>query len=93
MEKIKIWKNKLKARLFGGRVAPESGKERFNANVKKQLSKDNMESNEKFSEKKNLIMGVNFANILLAAFTRPDPESAKKTVNLTVFLRFRDPSV
>jgi len=29
--------------------------------------------------------GVNFINILRAAFVRPDPESAKKTDNLTVF--------
>ncbi len=29
--------------------------------------------------------GVNFINILLAAFMRKDPESAKQTENLTVF--------
>ena len=29
--------------------------------------------------------GVNFTNILQAAFTRADPKSAKKLLNLTVF--------
>ncbi len=29
--------------------------------------------------------GVNFINVLRAAFTRADPESAKKTVKLSVF--------
>jgi len=29
--------------------------------------------------------GVNFINVLIAAYTRADPESAKKTDNLTVF--------
>ena len=35
-------------------------------------------------------LGVNFTNILRAAFMRPDPKSAKKTVNLSSFLRFQD---
>jgi hypothetical protein len=30
--------------------------------------------------------GVNFIKVLLAAFTRADHKSAKKTENLTVFL-------
>jgi len=34
-----------------------------------------------------LTVGVNFANVLRAAFTLADPESAKKTDNLIVFLR------
>jgi hypothetical protein len=34
--------------------------------------------------------GVNFINILGAAFASADPEIAKKTDNLTVFLCFRD---
>jgi len=29
--------------------------------------------------------GVNFTNVLRAAFTRADPKSAKKLLNLTVF--------
>ena len=29
--------------------------------------------------------GVNFINVLLAAFTHEDPERAKKQLNLTVF--------
>jgi len=33
-----------------------------------------------------LTPGVNLTNILEAAFTRADPKSAKKMVNLTVFL-------
>jgi hypothetical protein len=37
-----------------------------------------------------LTTGVNFINVLQAAFTHPDPESAKETDNLTVFLRFWD---
>ena len=32
-----------------------------------------------------LAPGVNFTNILLAAFTRADPKSAKKLLNLNVF--------
>jgi len=31
------------------------------------------------------ILGVNFTNILRAAFTRADPKNAKKLFNLTVF--------
>ena len=31
-------------------------------------------------------MGVNFTNVLQAAFTLADPESAKKLLDLTVFL-------
>ncbi len=34
--------------------------------------------------------GVNFINILRAAFALTDPDSTKKTDNLTVFLCFRD---
>jgi len=34
--------------------------------------------------------GVNFINIPQVAFKCTDPESAKKTDNLTVFLRFWD---
>jgi len=34
--------------------------------------------------------GVNFINILRAAFELEDPQSAKKTNNLTIFLRFWD---
>ncbi len=34
--------------------------------------------------------GVDFTNILRAAFPRVDPKSAKKTYNLTVFLCFWD---
>jgi len=37
-----------------------------------------------------LTPGVNFTNILHAAFIRPYPKSEKKTDNLTVFLRFWD---
>ena len=32
-----------------------------------------------------LTLGVNFSNILRAAFTYANPRSAKKTVNLTIF--------
>jgi len=32
-----------------------------------------------------LTPGLNFINILRAAFARPDPERAKKTNNLTVY--------
>ena len=32
-----------------------------------------------------LSAGVNFTNVLRAAFTRADPKSAKKLLNLTVF--------
>jgi hypothetical protein len=32
-----------------------------------------------------LTPGINFINVLQAAFTRADPESLKKTDNLTVF--------
>jgi len=32
-----------------------------------------------------LTPGVNFTNILCAAFTREDPKSTKKTAGLTVF--------
>ncbi len=35
-------------------------------------------------------VGVNFINILRAAFVSPDPESTQKTDNLTVFLCFWD---
>jgi len=38
----------------------------------------------------NLTSLVNFINILLADFTCADPESAKETVKLSVFLRFWD---
>ncbi len=34
--------------------------------------------------------GVNFINVLRAAFTPANPECAKKTNNLTIFLRFSD---
>jgi len=34
--------------------------------------------------------GVNFIDVLRAAFTCADPKSAKNTDNLTVFLRFWD---
>ncbi len=34
--------------------------------------------------------GVNFINVLLAAFARPDPKSAKKTNSVTVFFNFLD---
>jgi len=34
--------------------------------------------------------GVNFTNVLRAAFMRSDPKSAKKTDNWTVFLRLWD---
>ena len=34
--------------------------------------------------------GVNFTNILRAAFTRADPKSAIKTVNSSSFLHFQD---
>ncbi len=37
-----------------------------------------------------LTPGVNFVNILNAAFTQADPNSAKKTDGLTVFLRLWD---
>jgi len=37
--------------------------------------------------------GVNFINILWAAFTVADPESAKNTDNLTVSLHFWDLSM
>jgi len=37
-----------------------------------------------------LILGVYFINVLQAAFSSADPESAKKTDHLTVFLRFWD---
>ena len=33
---------------------------------------------------------INFTNILPAAHTHADPESAKKAGNLTVFLYFQD---
>jgi len=38
----------------------------------------------------NLTTGVNFTNILRAAFLRADHKSAKDTYDLTVFLRFWD---
>ena len=53
MKEIKIWKNKFKTRLFGAGVAPESGFK----DGDKQLSKDNVQFKEKFSENKNLILG------------------------------------
>ena len=34
--------------------------------------------------------GLNFINVLRADFTRADPESAKKLLDLAVFLRFWD---
>ena len=34
--------------------------------------------------------GVNFTNVLQAAFTGADPKSAKKTVKLSSFLGFQD---
>ena len=34
--------------------------------------------------------GVDFTNVLQAAFTRTDPKSAIKLLNLTVFLHFWD---
>jgi len=37
-----------------------------------------------------LTPGVNFINGLLAAFAHTEPKSVKKTVKLSVFLRFRD---
>ena len=37
-----------------------------------------------------LFSGVNFTNILRAAFTHADPKSAKKTVKLSSFLCFWD---
>ncbi len=36
------------------------------------------------------LTGVDFINALLAAFAFEDPKSAKKSDNLTVFLRFQD---
>ena len=40
-----------------------------------------------FTKKKSLVglPGVNFTNVLQAAFTRADPKSAKKTVKLSCF--------
>ena len=36
------------------------------------------------------ITGVNFTNVLQAAFTNPDPKSAKKTVKLSTFMQSWD---
>ena len=47
---------------------------------KKQLRKSNF----------NFQPSVNFINVLRAAFTQADPESAKKTVKSSSFLRFWD---
>ena len=41
-------------------------------------------------ERHKWVSGVNFTNILRAAFTRTDPKSANKLLNLTGFLRFWD---
>jgi len=41
--------------------------------------------NEHFARQATIISGVNFTNILCAAFMRTDPKSAKNTDSLTVF--------
>jgi len=50
----------------------------------------NQTQNIKFKIKilKSIHNGVNFINVLWAAFARADPESAKKTDNFTVFFFF-----
>jgi len=47
-----------------------------------------LEYNETLVNIKNLKSGVDFINLLWAAFTQTDPKSAKKTLKLSVFCTF-----
>ena len=54
--------------------------------------KRNKKRNKDRTERRMMEPGVNFTNILQAAFTRADPKSAKKLLNLTVYFALLGPA-